>query len=251
MKNINNALPLSAPKALSVFGYDAGLAPRLNPPFSLAWYLGYTSVNVSDSFALGNLLDDPAFPVAAKRGSLICGGGSGANTPSYISTPLNALMDQAHEDGTYIVWDTESNNPTVLGNNDACLVFINDFATEQLDRTVLADPTSDQLVNNVARQCSNTIVVIHNAGIRLVDAWIENPNVTAVIFAHLPGQDSGKALVEIMYGRQSPSGRLPYTVAKAPQDYGQLLVPTGVQADNPYYPQSTSCTRSIRSLSHD
>jgi len=29
------------------------------------------------------------------------------------------------------------------------------------------------------------MVVIHNAGIRIVDAWIDHPNVTAVVYAHL------------------------------------------------------------------
>jgi beta-glucosidase len=29
--------------------------------------------------------------------------------------------------------------------------------------------------------------VIHNAGIRVVDRFVNNPNITAVIFAHLPG----------------------------------------------------------------
>jgi len=72
---------------------------------------------------------------------------------------------------------------------------------------------------NVAKKCSNTIVIIHNAGIRLVDQWIEHPNVTAVIFAHLPGQDSGRALTQLLYGVQSPSGKLPYTVAKNESDY--------------------------------
>jgi beta-glucosidase len=56
-------------------------------------------------------------------------------------------------------------------------------------------------------------------------AWVDNPNITSLIFAHLPGQDSGQALVDVMYGRQSPSGRLPYTVAKKPSDYGILLGP--------------------------
>lgn len=52
-----------------------------------------------------------------------------------------------------------------------------------------------------------------------MDRWIDHPNVTAVIFAHLPGQDAGRALVEIMYGEQAPSGRLPYTVAKNESNY--------------------------------
>lgn len=80
--------------------------------------------------------------------------------------------------------------------------------------------------------------MIHNAGIRLVDAWIDHPNVTAVLFAHLPGQDSGRALVEVMYGVQSPSGRLPYTVARRAEDYGTLLWPVRPDNTTNYYPQS-------------
>lgn len=80
--------------------------------------------------------------------------------------------------------------------------------------------------------------MIHNAGIRLVDAWIDHPNVTAVLFGHLPGQDSGRALVEVMYGAQSPSGRLPYTVARRAEDYGSLLWPVRPDNVTNYYPQS-------------
>lgn len=83
-------------------------------------------------------------------------------------------------------------------------------------------------MKNVAKKCSNTIVTIHNAGIRLVEQWIDHPNVTAVIFAHLPGQDSGRALTQILYGDISPSGKLPYTVAKAESDYEALKPDDGV-----------------------
>lgn len=114
----------------------------------------------------------------------------------------------------------------------------NEFSAEGVDRAGLVDSWSDDLVLNVASKCPNTIVVIHNAGIRLVDAWIDHPNVTAAIFAHLPGQDSGRALVEIMYGVQSPSGRLPYTVARQASDYGGLLWPVKPDNRSNYYTQS-------------
>ena len=65
--------------------------------------------------------------------------------------------------------------------------------------------------------------MIHSAGIRVVDAWIDHPNITAVIFALLPGQESGNSLVDVLYGDVSPSGRLPFTVAKNESDYGELL----------------------------
>ena len=41
-----------------------------------------------------------------------------------------------------------------------------------------------------------------------------------------------------MYGKQSPSGRMPYTVAKEASDYGSLLHPVRPDATSNYYTQS-------------
>lgn len=65
-------------------------------------------------------------------------------------------------------------------------------------------------------------MVVHSAGIRLVDEWIDHPNVTAVLFAGLPGQESGHSIVDILYGDVSPSGKLTTTIAKNESDYGNL-----------------------------
>lgn len=97
------------------------------------------------------------------------------------------------------------------------------YASEAFDRTTLQDHFSDELVKNVATNCSNTIVVIHNAGIRVVEEWIDHPNVTAVVYAGLPGQESGNSIVDVLYGDVSPSGRMPFTIAKNESDYGHLL----------------------------
>lgn len=133
-------------------------------------------------------------------------------------------------------WDLTSNNPDVNGASEACLVFINAIATEGWDRDGLHDVFSDTLVNNVASKCANTIVVIHAAGIRLVDQWIEHPNVTATIIAHLPGQDSGAALVKLLYGEANFSGKLPYTLAKNESDYS-VYKPCGRGPSNTTSPQ--------------
>lgn len=122
------------------------------------------------------------------------------------------------------------------GASDACLVFINAIATEGWDRDGLHDDFSDGLVQNVAGKCSNTIVVIHAAGVRLVDQWIEHPNVTATIIAHLPGQDSGEALVKLLYGEAAFSGKLPYTVARNESDYS-VYKPCGLVSLNDTSPQ--------------
>jgi beta-glucosidase len=100
------------------------------------------------------------------------------------------------------------------------------------------DDYSDALVENVADSCRNTIVIIHNAGIRLVDQWIEHPNITAVVFAHLPGQDSGRALVQLLYGYQPFSGRLPYAVGKNESDYPNAGQPSQPEGIYEFFPQS-------------
>jgi len=133
-------------------------------------------------------------------------------------------------------WDLTSFDPGVNGASDACLVFINAIATEGWDREGLHDDFSDGLVLNVASKCSNTIVIIHAAGIRLIDQWIEHPNVTAAIIAHLPGQDSGEALVKLLYGEAGFSGKLPYTLARNESDYS-VYKPCGLTSPDDTDPQ--------------
>ncbi|KAH9822112.1 glycoside hydrolase family 3 protein [Teratosphaeria destructans] len=206
VKNVNNALPLKRPRYVSVYGYDAKLpdSPWTNPLRFGGGYevnYGWTTFN----------------------GTLVVGGGSGSNAPPYVVAPFQAIQDRVIKDSGILRWDFDSVNPTVYANTEACLVFVNAYASESFDRTALTDDFSDQLVRNVATNCSNTIVIVHSAGIRVVDDWIEHPNVTAVVFGLLPGQESGNALVDVLYGDVSPSGRLPFTVARNESDYGHLL----------------------------
>lgn len=237
MKNVNHALPLKKPKQLSIFGSDVIAQMTFDPgpvvvdgiqrPVNL-FMTNWAAINITkDQLFQIAANEPPTAPPETAWGTLVAGGASGSNTPAYISSPYDALLAQAYEDDTSIFYDFHSTDPNVAAGSDTCLVFINEFASESWDRPGLADPKSDKLVSNVASKCSNTIVVIHNAGIRLVDVWIDHPNITAVIFAHLPGQDAGRAIVQILYGAVSPSGRLPYTVAKSPEDYGDLLGPCG------------------------
>lgn len=206
VKNVNNALPLKDPRYLSVYGYDArvGDSPWEDP----ARFGGGYEVNYGWS---------------TQNGTLITGGGSGTSTPPYLISPFEAIQTRLRENQGTVRWDFASINPPVYANSEACLVFINAYASEAFDRVSLQDEFSDQLVNNVATNCSNTIVVIHNAGIRTVDEWIEHENVTAVVYAGLPGQESGNSIVDILYGDVSPSGRMPFTIAKNESDYGHLL----------------------------
>ncbi|KAG5659661.1 hypothetical protein KAF25_002220 [Fusarium avenaceum] len=215
VKNENNTLPFQKnPKMISVFGYDATVAATKNT--GKLFELGYASSPEMAQAVLGN---EEHFDQAARGGTIVSGGRAAANSPPYISDPLSALQQRAAQDGGWVNWDLSSFDPDVNGASDVCLVFINAMATEGWDRDGLHDDFSDGLVLNVASKCANTIVAIHAAGIRLVDQWIEHPNITATIIAHLPGQDSGEALVKLLYGEASFSGKLPYTLAKNETDY--------------------------------
>ena len=49
-----------------------------------------------------------------------------------------------------------------------------------------------------ASQCANTIVVLHTVGPVLVEDWYDHPNVTAILYASLPGQESGNSLLDVL-----------------------------------------------------
>lgn len=238
VKNTAHALPLKAPKLLSLYGYSATTATQNNP--GIPWALGFESTD--HNAAIGVFSGAPA-PGIAADGLIISGGGSGAVTPPYVSSPFDALQQRAYEENTALLWDftnaTSLPGSTVVdAASSACLVFINAFATEGGDRPFLNDSYSDTIVSNVASQCNNTIVVIYNAGIRLVEGFVDNPNVTGIIYAHLPGQDAGRALVNILYGDVNPSGKLPYTVAKTMGDYAALAKPSQPEGKYWLFPQS-------------
>ena len=49
-------------------------------------------------------------------------------------------------------------------------------------------------------------MVINAVGPVILEPWIDHPNVTAVVWAGIGGMEVGNALVDVMYGAQTPSG---------------------------------------------
>lgn len=134
VKNVNKALPLNKPRLVSLFGYDAVAPTRVNLPDSNSnFQFGFLS-NLQffwrDAFRFPFLQPGQIGP----NGTLIVGGGSGGVAPQYISAPADALTERAYQDGFQLFTDYHSTNPQVDQASDACLVFINAFATEGVDR---------------------------------------------------------------------------------------------------------------------
>lgn len=217
VKNDKNTLPFKSPQAISIFGYSGVRPPQWTAQTDVAgsWLVGLAPINIAE---IETALIGP-------RGTLSGGGGSGAITPAAFYPPQDAFVARAKKDGFTLYQDLTSAKPTVHPDSDACVVLANAWAREGEDRVALKDAYTDTLINTVASQCAKTVVVFHNAGPRVVDDIINHPNVTAIVFAHLPGQDTGPALVSLLWGDVNPSGKLPYTVAKKEADYGSLLNP--------------------------
>lgn len=225
VKNERDTLPLKSPKTVSIFGYSANRPAKWTAAEDKdgSWIFGLAPV-----FSL-----DPGTSLIGPKGTLSVGGGSGANTPATFTSPQDALVARAKKDGFRLYQDLTSAKPSVNPDSDVCIVFANAWAREGNDRPALQDEYTDTLINTVADQCSKTVVVMHNAGPRVVEGFVDHENVTAIIFAHLPGQDTGTAIVSLLWGDSNPSGKLPYSVAKTESDYGILLnpVPTNGSKD--------------------
>jgi len=115
---------------------------------------------------------------------------------------------------------------------DVALVFIKADSGEEYitvdgnagDRKNLtAWSNGDNLVRAVASVNRNTIVVINSVGPLIVEPWIDNPNVTAVVWAGLGGSEAGNGIRDVLYGDYNPSGKLPYTIARNASDYPAQL----------------------------
>lgn len=163
-------------------------------------------------------------------------------TGQYLVAPHDAIKTQAESDGTTLTTsktDSTSKGADAAGEAALAMVFINADSGEgyltvednEGDRNHLnAWHKGSDLVAAVAKANANTIVVIHSVGPVLLESFIELDNVVAVVWAGLPGQESGNALVDVLYGSTAPNGKLPYTIGKTADDYGTHVV----QGDDDY-----------------
>lgn len=43
--------------------------------------------------------------------------------------------------------------------------------------------------------------------------WLDHPNIKALVWPGLPGQETGNSLADVLFGDYAPGGKLPYTIA--------------------------------------
>jgi beta-glucosidase len=211
LKNTNDTLPLQQPRRIGVFGNDA--ADVTNGQYAVT--------------LMGTTLTNGDYDI----GTLAVGGGSGAGRFTSVVPPLDAIKARAKSYRAHVQYIT--NNEVIVQGGlaslaplplDVCVVFLKSWASEGFDRTTLvAEWNSTAVVEQVTAICNNTVVVLHGASPNTIP-WRNNPNVTAILAAHMPGEETGNSIVDILWGDVNPSGKLPYTIAHNETDYAKNLV---------------------------
>ncbi|KZT52914.1 glycoside hydrolase family 3 protein [Calocera cornea HHB12733] len=178
------------------------------------------------------------------QGTLAMGWGSGSANFPYLIDPLAAITSFVYSKEPDTVLEGILNDYNYAAINqvasqaDICLVFANADSGEGYitvdnnagDRNNLTLwHGGEAIVNASTAYCNNTIVVLHTSGAVTLEEWVDNENVTAVLYSALPGQESGNSLVDVLFGAVTPSGKLPYTIAKQRSDYPADVVYTSDQ----------------------
>ncbi|KAL9000747.1 MAG: hypothetical protein Q9188_005622 [Gyalolechia gomerana] len=211
LKNNNSALPLTGrEKFTAVFGNDAG----------------------------GNPLGPNGCPDrGCDNGTLAMAWGSGTANFPYLVTPETAIQNEVVSNNGVFQSITDNFAGTQIlslaSQATVAIVFVNADSGEGFinvdgnvgDRNNLTFwQGGDVLVQNVSAVCNNTILVMHTVGPVLLGNYSENPNITAILWAGLPGEQSGNSIADILYGRVNPGAKLPFTLGAAREDYGTDLL---------------------------
>ena len=206
LKNTNKALPLNKPKSVAVIGEDA-----------------HDNPSGVDSCSDRN----------CDIGTLAMGWGSGTANFPYLIAPNTALKAQAANDKTSYVnvsdnydWAaitaaaTGAEVAIVFGNADSGEDYITIDGNQGDRNNLTLWQGADAVIELVASINPNTIVVLHTVGPVIVEAYRTHPNITAILWAGLPGQESGNAITDVLYGKVNPQAKSVFTWGKQREDWG-------------------------------
>ena len=88
--------------------------------------------------------------------------------------------------------------------------------TEGADRPSLSLPGRQDEIVSAAAAVNPAIVVVTTSGAAVAMPWLKQAR--AVLQGWFPGQEAGTALVDVLFGEVSPSGKLPVTFPKRIED---------------------------------
>jgi len=149
----------------------------------------------------------------------IAGGGSGHVNSPYIVSPRDGITARVGSSGkvSYAPTNPISTAVEVAKAADYAIVFVGAESSEGSDRGNLSLPApQDELIMQVAAANPNTIVVVNGPGAVLMP-WASS--VKAILFGFFPGQESGNAIADVLFGAFNPSAKLPISFPVKENDW--------------------------------
>lgn len=151
------------------------------------------------------------------------GGGSSHITPTKMTSFLDTLAERG-ADVTFAPGFTLDLEPAdakleteaveTAKNADVVLMFLGlpeAAESEGFDRETLDVPAKQvELLNAVAAENENVVVVLSNGSVVSVAPWAGNAK--GILESWLLGQSGGPALADVIFGKVSPSGKLAQTI---------------------------------------
>jgi beta-glucosidase len=137
------------------------------------------------------------------------GGGSGG-VRGYDHRHILAEMEKVM--GTNVVVYSESPATSDVKAADAVVVCVGVRDSEGSDGSFDLEAKQNTLIDNLAENNPNTIVVLIAGRAVGMDPWHEK--VGGLVCAYYAGQYGGTAITEVLAGKINPSGRLPFSIER-------------------------------------
>lgn len=211
LENKDNALPLRPKQKVALFGnasYDTFVGGT-----------GSGNVNRAYKVSLDEGLQNSGYTIDTNLGN----GYKNYIAAEKANKPADNFWSIATVDEMAVTEDMAKN---AAENCDAAILTISRIAGEGGDRKLekgdwyLSDTelsNINNIVNAFHKEGKKVAVVLNmGAAVDMAD-WKELPD--AILHAWLPGQEAGNAIAAVIKGEVSPSGKLPFTIAKRYEDY--------------------------------
>lgn len=214
----DGALPLARGADIAVFGRLAAVkntgdrgSSRVRPPYVVTPLEG-----------LAGFLERPGLAVSGDESDP----DAAAKAAASADAAVVVVGYTAEDEGEFIPADTAANLLEALPD-DQKKQFESGAFGEMLGsggKDLGGDRTSlhlheDQvaLIRAVAAANSKTVVVIQAGSAVVISEWSDAP--AAILQTFYSGMEGGHALASLLFGEVSPSGKLPFTVARSADDY--------------------------------
>jgi len=192
LKNDNNILPLSKGKKVLVTGYSANSMNVLNGAWSRSFLGRDTKYNDVSKLTILEAIQKQV----------------GESNVAYV-------------EGTDYLEDINSDKAVIKAKNvDYIVVCVGEIPASEKpsDINELELPKVQQELVEKLSKIGKPIILVMVQGRPRIIREIE-PLVNGVLMAYLPGQEGGKVISDVLFGKINPSGKLPYTYPKYSGNY--------------------------------